>query len=135
MADLLADADIGGHFLRLLQVLQSENWSDSWNSLGIKIQTFKALNLKPDAKDFEIWETCQKFGLVLVTGNRNMEGPDSLEATIRANRTDTCLPVFTLSDPSRILREREYAELVAVKLMEYLDDLENLRGTGRIYVP
>ncbi len=35
----------------------------------------------------------------------------------------------------RLMRERDYAERVAAQLLDYLLDLDNLRGTGRLYVP
>jgi hypothetical protein len=70
-----------------------------------------------------------------VTSNRNAEGSDSLEATIRALSTPNSLPVFTLADAQRVLQERSYAERVADRLLEYLFDIDNCRGVGRLYLP
>jgi hypothetical protein len=70
-----------------------------------------------------------------ITANRNAEGPDSLEAAIRTLGTARSLPVVTIGDPDRLLRDRDYAQRAAAQLLEYLLDLENLRGTGRLYVP
>jgi hypothetical protein len=33
------------------------------------------------------------------------------------------------------MRDREYAEHVAARLLQYLQDLDRLRGAGRLYVP
>jgi hypothetical protein len=79
--------------------------------------------------------TCQAEELILITANRNNDGPDSLEATIQAHGTPQSLPIFTLADPNRVLSERTYAEAVADRLLEYLYDIDNLRGAGRLYLP
>ena len=41
----------------------------------------------------------------------------------------------TFADANRVLSERSYAELVADRLLEYLYDMDNLRGAGRLYLP
>jgi hypothetical protein len=43
--------------------------------------------------------------------------------------------VLTLSEPQRVLSSRAYARRVVERLVEYLIDVENLRGTGRLYLP
>ena len=43
--------------------------------------------------------------------------------------------VVTIADPDRLMRDRDYAERAAAQLLEYLLDLENLRGAGRLYIP
>ena len=45
------------------------------------------------------------------------------------------LPVFTLANEQRVLRDRLYAEAVADRLLEFLFDIDSYRGTGRLYVP
>jgi SMC interacting uncharacterized protein involved in chromosome segregation len=70
-----------------------------------------------------------------VTGNRNLEGPDSLDAVIRAETTARSPPVFTVADPDRILRDREYARRTAERLFDYLVEIERYRGTGRLFIP
>jgi hypothetical protein len=81
-----------------------------------------------------VWETCQAHEIVLVTGNRNHDSPDSLEATIyRLNQADS-LPVITISKPKDV-EHRAYAERAAVRLLEYLSELDRFRGTGRLYIP
>jgi hypothetical protein len=76
----------------------------------------------------------QTRGLLLLTVNRNMREPDSLEQTIREENTATSLPVITIGSPDR-LDEKSYREACAVRLVEIVLDLEDYRGTGRIYIP
>jgi hypothetical protein len=90
------------------------------------------VDLSPDDV---VWQTCQREQLVLITANRNHDGPDSLEATIQAEGTDQSLPVLTLADADRILRSDDYAERVVRRLIEYLVDIDLYRGTGRLYLP
>lgn len=75
------------------------------------------------------------MNLVLVTANRNNDGPGSLEAVIKSGNNSTRLPVLTISNPDQILRERAYCDRVAERLFEYLYCIEALRGTGRLYLP
>jgi len=82
-----------------------------------------------------VWQTCQREDLVLLTANRNLEGEDSLEATLRAFNTLTSLPVLTLSTPAKILRDRDYAVRVADRLLEVLFEIERHLGAGRLYLP
>jgi hypothetical protein len=42
---------------------------------------------------------------------------------------------LTISAPQRILSSRAYARRMVERLLEYLIDVENLRGTGRLYLP
>jgi len=72
---------------------------------------------------------------VLITGNRNADGPTSLEVAIRTLRTDKSLPIITIGDPKRLLRDRGYAHAATERLLEHLLDLERLRDTGRLYIP
>ena len=52
----------------------------------------------------------------------------------KENQPDS-LPVVTISDQVRVLQDRIYAEKVAVKLLEYLIRIDEVRGAGRLYVP
>ncbi len=73
--------------------------------------------------------------MILVTGNRNRDGPDSLEATIQTLNRSECLPVFTIGDMDEFRYSRRYAERVTEKLIDYLLELDNCRGAGRLYLP
>jgi hypothetical protein len=106
-----------------------------WNHLGLSTLTFADLGLHPRSTDLEVWRKCQEAELILITANRNEDAPDSLETTIRTQGNSRSLPVFTLANANRVLTDRAYAEAVADRLLDYLFDIENLRGVGRIYLP
>ncbi len=135
MKGILADNDVEGILSAIVSIWLYDQWRDLWTELGCALETFPSLGLPRDATDIVIWQACQKHHVILITGNRNAESPESLEATIRTLNGPDCLPVFTLSNPSRVLRERDYANLVAERLLDYLISVENYRGSGRIYVP
>ena len=71
----------------------------------------------------------------MITGNRNQDGPNSLDATIRTENTLTSLPVLTVSDPLALRNSREYAEQVIERLLDYLMGIDRVLGTGRLYLP
>lgn len=123
MRGILADINIGLQRDALVAIWTSDAWRDLWNDLGLVIQTFPALGLAYDSSDAAIWRLCQREGLVLITANRNKHGPDSLEA------------VITVANADRVLRDRRHAERVAERIFEYLMRIDEVRGTGRIYVP
>ena len=56
--------------------------------------------------------------------------PDHLQHVIHTETTSDCLPVLTLANAERIRTDRDYAEQTAVRLLEYLLDIENYRGTA-----
>jgi hypothetical protein len=131
---LLADVNNVKQVRVLLMLLDEEPRGEFWHHLDLTTPTFADLGLNPRSLDTDVWLKCQAEELVLITTNRNDDGPDSLEATIRAHGTPQSLPVFTLADANRVLSERSYAELVADRLLEYLYDMDNLRGVGRLYM-
>jgi hypothetical protein len=110
-------------------------WVDLWRELECRLCTFEDFDLPVDAIDATIWQVCQDHDILLITGNRNAEGPASLEMTIRQRNAANCLPVLTLADPDRIQRERPYAEAVVERLFDILIDPDALRGTGRLHLP
>lgn len=132
---ILADANCEGHLVLLLRLLQ-EGWRrDVWEVLHLPPVSFVDLGLQADASDRAVWEACQRAHVVLLTANRNDAGPESLEATMQQHNTTESLPVFTLANDQRVLRDRAYAEAVADRLLEFLFDIDSYRGTGRLYVP
>lgn len=58
-----------------------------------------------------------------------------MEVVIRAENQPECLPVVTIANPDRVMRDRLYAERVAERLLAELTRIDEIRGTGRIYVP
>jgi hypothetical protein len=135
MPAIMADHDIEGQIQVLLRLLISAEWRVLWTELAVRVESFASLELPVDTSDTELWSFCQTRQIVLITGNRNRDGPESLEAVIQAANTPTSLPVLTIGEPQRILTSNAYAHRVVERLMEYLVDLENLRGTGRLYLP
>ena len=135
MIPIMSDNDVRGHVARLLEICRASPWHDFWTDLGVDVCTFTDLGLAENASDATVWRACQESGVVLITGNRNADGPESLEITIRNENGPRCLPVLTVSDRDQIARDREYAELVLERLFEILIDLEALRGAGRLFLP
>ena len=135
MAGIMADHNVEGHFVVLLRLWTSDTWRPVWESLTLEVESFERLGVPHDTSDRELWQLCQQREIVLLTANRNDEGADSLEATIRTLNTPSSLPVLTIADPELVLANRDYAERVAIRILEYLLELDNLRGVGRLFIP
>ena len=87
----MSDNDVQGHVRRLMDICQLPPWSDLWHDLECVLCTFEDFNLAEDATDAAIWQACQDSEVLLITGNRNAEGSESLELTIRERNTpDAC---------------------------------------------
>lgn len=132
---ILADANCEGQLALLLRLFGQSWRQEVWAYLRLARLAFADVGLLRDASDREVWLVCQRERIVLVTANRNDEGPESLEATIQQHNTPQSLPVFTLANDQRVLRDITYAEQVADRLLEALFDIDSYRGTGRIYLP
>jgi hypothetical protein len=135
MAGIAADNDTRGQFDKLIFIFESDEWREVWESLNLSVESFETLKLDPKTKDIEVWKVCQKAEVMLVTGNRQGKGADSLEAAIRTLNKADSLPVFTLADSTRVMKSPSYAKRVAESFLDYLEDWNALRGTGRIYLP
>jgi hypothetical protein len=132
---ILADNDVRGQVDYLGALLRSEPWEEFWDDLGLALLHFEEAGLSPTATDLEVWQRCQAEQLALITGNRNLTGPDSLEATIRLHNTSDSLPVFTIADIDKLNSSRSYAEQVVESLLDYLQRIDTVRGTGRLFLP
>lgn len=109
--------------------------NDGWLTLlEIPMLTFADVGLPINSSDRTVWRFVQDKGLILLTGNRNNEGEDSLQQTILEENTHTSLPAVTISVLDR-LRERAYREQCAERLVEIVLNIENYLGAGRIYIP
>jgi hypothetical protein len=135
MAGIMADHNVEGHFVVLLRLWTSEAWAALWESLELEVESFVRLGIPYGTTDRDLWQVCQQREIVLLTANRHDEGPDSLEATIRDLNTPSSLPVLTIADPELVLASRDYAERVAIQVLEYLLNLDHFRGVGRLFVP
>ena len=135
MPVILADHNAEGHLDVLVDIWTSPDWHELWEWLDGQVCKFHNVGLAPTTPDSELWQFCQTNQILLLTANRNADSPDSLELVSRkANRADS-LPILTLSDADRILIDRQYAEAVASKILDYLAGIENIRGARRLYVP
>jgi hypothetical protein len=121
------------YLIRLLT--EDDTYRQFWEGLQCRLLTLESCGLEASSPDSLIWHYCQREQVVLVTANRNSEGPDSLEETIKNHNLPTSLPVVTLANVARIGSEHSYAVHTAEVLLQYLVDIESVRGSGRIYVP
>lgn len=131
---ILADNDVGGAVAALRHVIESAEWVEFAALLDLRFVTFAEVDLSRDATDERVWRTCQARGAVLITGNR-ASGPGSLDHVIRQQAQADSLPVVTIGDPQRVMREPAYARVCAISLLDLLDRLETLHGTGRLFIP
>jgi hypothetical protein len=131
---LTSDNDVVGVVLALRRILESADYAAWLRILDVAFTDFEALGLPRNATDRVVWQTCQAADVVLLTGNRS-GGPDSLEQVINELSDPTSLPVLTLADPQRLLHDSAYAQDVAVKLLDFLERLDSLRGVGRLFLP
>jgi hypothetical protein len=132
---ILADNNVIGQVAYLVQLMQAEPWGGYWNELNLVLFHFPEVGLAATATDVEVWQRCQAEELILITDNRNDDGPDSLAATIRNLNTPTSLPVFTIADLDKFGASREYEERVLLALYDYLLRINEVRGTGRLFLP
>jgi hypothetical protein len=132
---ILADVNCQRQVQRLRSLCHKGWRQEVWQSLDLAVMSFTDLGLPLNATDRQVWQACQSQQIVLVTANRNAAGPDSLEATIQSLNDPSSLPVLTLADERRILRDKSYALRALDRLLEYLFDLDRFRGTGRLYIP
>jgi hypothetical protein len=128
---VLVDHNMEGQAILLWGTLAAEGWLAL---LPMPLVGFSDVGLPFEASDRIVWRFAQSRGMLLLTVNRSMRGPDSLEQTIREENTSTSLPVITVSSPNR-LDDKAYREACAVRLVELVLDLENDRGAGRIDIP
>jgi hypothetical protein len=135
MNGILADINVVAQVEAVLSIWTSDAWRAFWDDLHLSVFNFPTLGFSYNAPDALIWRMCQREGLVLITGNRNDDGADSLEATIRGESQSDSLPVFTIADANRVLNDRRYAEKVAESLLDYLLRIDEVRGAGRLHVP
>lgn len=131
MIVVLVDHNMEGEVALLWQTLADEGWLEL---VPIERLTLPEVGLSFESSDRAIWRRAQARGMLLLTGNRNLKGEDSLEQTLREENTPDSLPVLTIGTASR-LREADYRERCAERLVEIVLDLERYRGAGRIFIP
>jgi hypothetical protein len=128
---IFVDHNIEGQAALLLSTLESQGWVD----LGLlRVATFEELSLPVESSDREIWRFVQEHRMLLLTGNRNMTGEDSLQQTIRDENRPESIPVVTIANVNRVA-ERNYREECATRLASICLDIEDYLGTGRLFIP
>jgi hypothetical protein len=102
--------------------------------VDIQVATFDDVGLTEDADDRTIWRFVQEREMLLLTNNRNGIDEHSLDRAMREEWTPTTLPMLTIGNAGRI-KEFDYRARCAERLVEIILELDNLRGTSRIYIP
>ncbi len=131
MITILSDHDIEGHAYSLIGVLGAEGWLDM---VDLRLMTFTEAGLPFDSPDRAVWRFAQENGMILLTNNRNMDGEDSLEQTLREENTPTSLPIVTIANVGRF-SERHYRDRCAFQLLEVVLELNKHLGRSRVYIP
>jgi hypothetical protein len=132
---LLVDEQLIGYrdFLnRLTRLSDLEIFAED---VGLQFFDFEDVGLQQSIQDDVLWLWCQENEYILFTQNRNSKGTRSLGETIRNMNENHHLPVITLGDLDRFREDTRYAQLVVDSIIEYANNLDNYRGTGRIYAP
>ena len=135
MPTIMADHDVEGHLRVRIRIWSSPDFFELLAETGCTFESSARLGLEPNTPDSVVWNLCQEREIILLTGNRNADGHDSLEETIRREFMADSLPVFTISNPSRLMKDPQYAEQVAARIHDYLQELDRLKGAGRVYLP
>lgn len=128
---ILADHNVEGQAVMLWDTLVTEEWADL---LSLEIVMFADLGLAINSSDRTIWRFVQEERMFLLTSNRNMEGEDSLEQTLRQESSPTVLPVLTIGNLDR-MNDRAYRERCATRIAEIIMDLDNYLGASRLFIP
>ena len=136
MRGLLADVNLQGHLRFLRARLIGLGLADLLGDPEFAV--FPAVGLADDLDDRSVWRFCQSEGWVLWTDNRNDDGPDSLEATLRDLWKPGDLPILTVASKPRFEQDRIYADRVAEGVAEYLFGIRQegkYRDRPRAFLP
>ncbi|MBW4692951.1 MAG: ACP S-malonyltransferase [Lyngbya sp. HA4199-MV5] len=128
----LVDHNLEGHALLLSGYIASLGWLDL---LSIRFLTFEALALPITSSDRNVWRFAQKNQMILLTANRSIKDKNSLEQVMREENTSTSLPVVTVGDADRILTDADYSNRCVDRLIEIVFDLDEYRGSRRLFIP
>ncbi|MBC6418516.1 MAG: ACP S-malonyltransferase [Prochloron sp. SP5CPC1] len=128
----LVDHNLEGHALLLSGTLANQSWLDL---VPIHFTTFKEIALSITSDDRIVWRFAQANQMILLTANRSMKGPNSLEQVIREENTSTSLPVVTIGDANRVLTDPDYRNRCLDRLIEIVFDIDDYRDTRRLFIP
>ena len=137
MRGLVADVNVQGHLPYLRRLIETRGLWNILVELKLRFVTFSEVQFERDIDDRVLWNRCQRDGWVLLTENRNHDGPDSLEATLADSWESGHLPILTLANKGRFEHDRNYAEQIADEIAELLFGIANGEycDRARIYVP
>lgn len=128
---ILLDHHMKKQGIMLWSIMENDGWL---KLMDIPMVTFADIGMPINAPDRKIWRFAQEHQLILLTENRNDEGENSLEQTIREENASTSLPVLTIGVPDR-MRESNYRKQCAERIVDIILNIENYLGAGRIYIP
>lgn len=135
MKGIMSDVNMEGQSRIIIENLRRGTFSEVWEELGFQLSFFADHCLQPNLPDRDVWRFCQANGWVLLTDNRNADDKDSLQQTIAEEGTLTSLPIITVSNATRLVKDLNYRQDVAISLLEYLLDIDLYRGSGHLYLP
>ena len=127
--DVLGGGLPSGHFY----LIEGEPGTGK-TTLALQFIELQDIELPTDAPDGAVWQRSQDVGALLITGNRS-SGEGSLDQTIAEQAGPESLPVLTIGDPRRVIRDPAYARECAISLLDFVERIETLRGTGRLFIP
>ena len=109
MLAIMADHDIEGQVQLVLHLLMSPEWHALWTELAVRVESFASADLSINTPDAALWQFCQRQQIILITGNRNEDGPESLEAVLQGSKClskiNFILIAKSLDDPFNILNQ------------------------------
>ncbi len=127
----LVDYNLDGYALIFLGILAKGGWLEF---ASVQFVTFREAGLAMDSSDRMVWRYAQEHQMMILTANRNMKGENSLEQVIREENVENSFPVLTISNIER-LSESDYRERCAERLIEIIVDIDNIKGSGRLFIP
>ncbi|MEH2380952.1 MAG: ACP S-malonyltransferase [Nostoc sp.] len=128
----LVDHNLEGHTLILSGNIANLGWL---YLLPIRFITFEEVSLSITSDDRLVWRFAQTNQMILLTANRSMKGRNSLEQVMREENTSTSLPVVTIGNADRILTDPDYRNRCVDRLIEIVFDIDDYRGSRRIFIP
>ncbi|MEH2361261.1 ACP S-malonyltransferase [Nostoc sp.] len=128
----LVDHNLEGHTLILSGNIANLGWLDM---LPIRFITFEEVSLSITSDDRLVWRFAQTNQMILLTANRSMKGRNSLEQVMREENISTSLPVVTIGNADRILTDPDYRNRCVDRLIEIVFDIDDYRGSRRIFIP
>jgi hypothetical protein len=136
MIVLLSDNDVRGAVNALRQIIERE-WAPESHRLDLRFMHLEEAGLRDTSTDREILAWCLSEDAILITADRNAsDGEESLDFIISEICDETSMPVMTIGNPNRVTKDRDrvYAEECTFWLLFYLQKIDELRGTRRLWL-